>query len=268
MAERRMFSKTIVDSDDFLDMPAEAQLLYFHLSMRADDDGFITPKKVMRLIGAKDDSIKLLIAKNFIIPFDTGVIVIRHWRINNYLRNDRYKETEYVDEKKQLDLVNNKYEKNDADINGIPVVYQRDTQVRLGKDSIGKNNDNSLRSLSCSEPYSERTEIHPDKCEENNIYLSFPTKFQKPNKTKMDDPVMFDITYEDVERYKKAFPDIDVESCIRESCDWCWFHKSRRKSDIKKFIYNWLSNPISQNNKTKDDKPDLPNGLYQIRRDK
>ena len=88
MAERRMFSKTIIDSDAFLDMPLSTQSLYFHLSMRADDDGFINnPKKIQRMIGCADDDLKLLIAKNFIIPFESGIVVIKHWKIHNYIRN-------------------------------------------------------------------------------------------------------------------------------------------------------------------------------------
>ena len=100
MAERRMFAKTIIDSDAFLDMPLSTQALYFHLSMRADDDGFINnPKKIQRMVGCSDDDLKLLCAKNFIIPFESGIVVIKHWRIHNYIRNDRYKPTTYADEK-------------------------------------------------------------------------------------------------------------------------------------------------------------------------
>ena len=137
MAERRMFAKTIIDSDAFLDMPLSTQALYFHLAMRADDDGFINnPKKIQRLIGASEDDLKLLIAKNFIIPFESGIVVIKHWRIHNYIRSDRYKETVYQEERALLDIKD-----NNAYTLGIPndnqVSYQRDTQVRLGKDSIG-----------------------------------------------------------------------------------------------------------------------------------
>lgn len=103
MAERRMFAKTIVDSDAFLDMPLTTQALYFHLSMRADDDGFVNnPKKIQRMIGATDDDIKLLLTKRFILVFDSGVIVIKHWRMHNYIRKDRYKPTVYQEEKAQL----------------------------------------------------------------------------------------------------------------------------------------------------------------------
>lgn len=105
MAERRMFAKTIVDSDAFLDMPLSSQALYFHLSMRADDDGFVNnPKKIQRMIGCSDDDLKLLIAKRFVLIFDSGVIVIKHWRLHNTLRKDRYKPTIYQEEFKKLIL--------------------------------------------------------------------------------------------------------------------------------------------------------------------
>ena len=134
MAERRMFAKTIIDSDAFLDMPLSTQSLYFHLSMRADDDGFINnPKKIQRMIGCADDDLKLLLAKNFIIPFESGVCVIKHWKIHNYIRNDRYKPTVYAEEKAQLMC-----KENGAYTFGIPDGYQMETQVRLGKDSVGK----------------------------------------------------------------------------------------------------------------------------------
>lgn len=142
MAERRMFSKTIIDSDMFLDMPTSSRLLYFDLSMRADDDGFVnSPKKIIRMTGASQDDLKLLIAKNFIIPFESGVVVIKHWKIHNYIRNDRYKPTICQEEKAMLDETESKEYVLDS---GIPVVSEMETQVRLGKDrldqdSIGKD---------------------------------------------------------------------------------------------------------------------------------
>ena len=130
-----MFSLKVVDTDSFLEMPQTSQLLYFHLAMRADDDGFVnSPKKIMRFSGSKDDDLKILIAKQFIIPFQSGVIVIRHWKENNYIRTDRYNETIYLDEKKQL-----KCDENGVYTNGIPKLNQMDTQVRLGKDRLGKD---------------------------------------------------------------------------------------------------------------------------------
>ena len=139
MAERRMFAKTIIDSDAFLDMPLSTQALYFHLSMRADDDGFINaPKKIQRIIGASDDDLRVLIAKRFIIAFETGVVVIKHWRIHNYIQSDRYTETVYQDEKAQLMLKDNKaYSLMDTEC--IQDGYSLETQDRLGKVRLGKD---------------------------------------------------------------------------------------------------------------------------------
>ncbi len=149
MAERRMFSKTIIDSDIFLDMPLSTQALYFHLSMRADDDGFVNnPKKIQRMIGCGDDDLKLLIAKQFIIPFESGICVIKHWRIHNYIQKDRYKPTLYQGELDQLEVDKSKNyqikplcigDGYSMDTNCIQDGYSSDTQVRLGKDSIDNN---------------------------------------------------------------------------------------------------------------------------------
>jgi hypothetical protein len=129
-----MFAKTIIDSDAFVDMPLSTQALYFHLSMRADDDGFINnPKKIMRMISASDDDFKVLCLKKFIIPFESGIVVIKHWKIHNYIQKDRYKPTVYSEEKERLGV-----KENGAYTECIQDGYNLDTQVRLGKDSIGK----------------------------------------------------------------------------------------------------------------------------------
>lgn len=138
MAERRMFAKTIIDSDAFLDMPQSTQLLYFHLSMRADDDGFINnPKSIMRNVGCKEDDIRILSGKKFIIPFESGVVVIKHWKIHNYIQKDRYHETKYKEEKATLGA-----DENGAYTQCIQDVSKMDTQVRLelGKDRLGEDN--------------------------------------------------------------------------------------------------------------------------------
>ena len=142
MAERRMFAKTIIDSDAFLDMPLSTQALYFHLSMRADDDGFVNnPKKIQRMIGASDDDFKILIGKSFLIPFDSGIVVIKHWKIHNYIQSDRYKGTVYTEEKACLEIKKNKaYTLNvpEVDTECIQDVSKLETQVRLGKDRLGE----------------------------------------------------------------------------------------------------------------------------------
>ena len=127
-----MFAKTIVLSDAFLDMPLSARCLYFTLGMLADDDGFVnSPKSIMRQAGASTDDLNLLMAKRFILAFDSGIIVIKHWRIHNYIQKDRYKESKYMEEKATLMI-----DQNGAYTECIQDVSTLDTQVRLGKDSV------------------------------------------------------------------------------------------------------------------------------------
>ena len=152
MAERRMFAKTIIDSDAFLEMPLSTQALYFHLSMRADDEGFINnPKKIARMIGAADDDLKVLITKRFIIPFESEIVVIKHWRIHNYIRGDRCKPSVYEEEKSMLTIKDNGAytvgipSDNQMATIGIPTDNQMTTQVRLGKDRLGKDSIESKR---------------------------------------------------------------------------------------------------------------------------
>lgn len=127
-----MFAKTIIDSDAFIDMPLSTQALYFHLSMRADDEGFINnPRKIQRMVGASDDDLKVLIMKRFIIPFESGIVVIKHWRIHNYIQKDRFKPTVYAEERKLLEIKD-----NGAYTECIQDVSKAETQVSIGKDSI------------------------------------------------------------------------------------------------------------------------------------
>ena len=129
MAERRMFARTIIDSDAFLDMPISAQCLYFHLGMRADDDGFVNnPKKIMRMINVRDDDMRILFVKSFIIGFESGVIVVTHWKIHNYIQKDRYKPTNFCQEKALLYVTENN-------------VYSLDTKcIQLGYTDKKKEN--------------------------------------------------------------------------------------------------------------------------------
>lgn len=167
VAERRMIAKTIIDSDAFLDMPQSTQLLYFHLAMRGDDDGFVNkPKTIMRITGASDDDIKLLIAKKFIIPFESGVVVIKHWKIHNYIQKDRYKETKYKDEKAMLELDNNKAYRL-MDTRCIQDVSNLETQVRLGKVrlELGKVSNSANKSHRFTPPTLEEVTAY---CQERN----------------------------------------------------------------------------------------------------
>ena len=137
-----MFAKSIVDSDAFIDMPISARLLYYDLGMRADDDGFVnSPKKIMRMIGATNDDMNILLMRKFVIAFESGVVVIKHWRIHNYIQSDRYHPTKYVEEKAKLALKDNGA--YTLDTKCIQPVSNMDTEVRLGKVSQDKVSLNS-----------------------------------------------------------------------------------------------------------------------------
>lgn len=148
MANRRMFSLDIIDTDMFLDMSPSAQSLYFHLGMRADDDGFVSsPKRITNSVSSTIDDLKLLVSKGFIVPFESGVCVIRHWKLNNYIQKDRYKETRYFKELQSLDVLSNgEYRLISAEnqtlyTECIQDVSKVDTQVRLG---LGKDSKEHL----------------------------------------------------------------------------------------------------------------------------
>ena len=144
MATRRMFSLDVVNTDLFLDMPVSAQCLYFHLGMRADDDGFIaSPKQIMRMATCTQDDMKILVSKGFVIPFESGIVVIRHWKQHNYIQSDRYRKTKYTEEKDRLELKDNVYV---LDTERIQSSSKTDTQYRLSKDIV-RDRDNNYKNL-------------------------------------------------------------------------------------------------------------------------
>lgn len=167
MAERRMFAKTIVLSDAFLDMPMSARCLYFTLGMLADDDGFVnSPKSIMRQVGASIDDMNILLARKFILAFESGVIVIKHWRIHNYIQKDRYKGSKYIEEKSTLAV-----DENGAYTECIQDVSIPDTQVRLGKVSLGKvNNIGDIPQAESPPSAKKRTVFKPPTLEEVQAY--------------------------------------------------------------------------------------------------
>ena len=221
MAERRMFAKTIVDSDMFIDMPMSARLLYYDLAMRADDDGFVnSPKKIMRFVGASMDDMNVLIAKQFIIPFESGVVVIKHWRIHNYIRKDTYKETPYKDEKALLYLdKNNGYrlENECPSTNRQRTVNEPSTQVRLGKVRLGKDRielgkdrvrDRDRQELeSAHAPENLPLEIAENKNNKNNENDFNNSDNKKPTRHKYGIYKNVFLTDEDMEKLKSEFPD-------------------------------------------------------------
>lgn len=189
MGNRRMFSKKITDTDRFLDMPASAQNLYFHINMHADDDGFLgNAKTIKRMVGASDDDLKLLVTKQFLIPFDDGVVVIKDWRIHNYIRSDRYRSTIYTDHKNSLQInENQQYElvseqpKEVGMTDGIPSGnqngYQMDTQVKLSqvklsKGKLSKGKLSKTRQDKTSRDQPEADSVPPEAVKEVIDYLN------------------------------------------------------------------------------------------------
>ncbi|HHW4747312.1 TPA: DNA replication protein [Enterococcus faecalis] len=236
-----MFAKTIIDSDAFLDMPLSTQSLYFHLSMRADDDGFINnPKKIQRMVGCGDDDLKLLMAKRFILVFDSGVIVIKHWKIHNYIRNDRYKPTLYQEEKAELAEKNSKAYTFKTEVIesenhlGIPdgnrMGYQMDTQVRLGKDRLVK--DKKKNSV---EPSSTMPELF------EKVWQTYP---KKTNKKKAREQFLKKFkTEEDLESFKKGYKDYLAYIKLND-----WYHPQELFRWIRDDRYN-DEYDLSQTNK-------------------
>ena len=183
MAEKRMFSSNVIDSDAFLDMSPTARLLYYDMGMRADDDGFIdSPKKIMRIIGASDSDLKELIDNGFVLRFESGVIVIRHWYVNNRVRRDTYHETIYTDEKSRLFMEkNNVYQLRDDSV--TDTLQTRDeigSQIRGGEDRLDKDRlgkDRLGEGCACArEESSENQEDCLTPPSQESPVLYFPTK--------------------------------------------------------------------------------------------
>ena len=229
MAERRMFAKTIIDSDAFIDMPLSTQALYFHLSMRADDDGFINnPKKIQRMVGASDDDLKILVMKRYLLPFESGVVVVKHWKIHNYIQKDRYKPTVYTEEKAMLEV-----KENGSYTECIQDVSKLETQVRLGQDRIVKDSvevldvpDTNVGNTTTKRFTPPTLEQVVEYCRERNNTID-PQKFidhytangWMVGRNKMKDWKATVRTWERSEFSKKGQPKFEERSYTREELD-------------------------------------------------
>lgn len=213
MAERRMFAKAIIDSDLFIDMPTSARLLYFDLNMRADDDGFVnSPRKIIRMTGASNDDLRILISKDFVIPFESGVVVIKHWRIHNYIRKDRYKPTICIEEKQQLEAENSEYTLTDGQstdnqlkTNGQPTDDQWSTQDRLGKDRLGKD----------SIEYQQIADMY------NNTCVSFPRLTKLSDRRKKTIKARFNAGYT-LDDFRRLFEMAEESDFLKGSNNRNW----------------------------------------------
>jgi hypothetical protein len=228
MAERRMFAKTIIDSDAFLEMPISARLLYYDLSMRADDDGFVnSPKKIMRVIGATKDDMNILILRKFIIPFESGIVVIKHWRIHNYIRKDTYSETPYKEEKELLELDENKTYKLKSKTSRLAVDLPS-TQVRIGKDSIDKDSidkDNIPASEEKSSPESVKASKHKHGEYKNVLLKDEELQRLKEEYQNWEELIKYLDEYIEMKGYKARSHYL----CIRK-----WVVNAVKKQEVKK----------------------------------
>ena len=244
MAEKRMFSSNVIDSDAFLDMSPTARLLYYDMGMRADDDGFIdSPKKIMRIIGASDSDLKELIDNGFVLRFESGVIVIRHWYVNNRVRRDTYHETIYTEEKSMLLLEkNNVYQlRNDSVTDTLQTrdeigSQNRVDKSRLEKDRLGK--DRLDESCACESKTENLAESGQPSQESPVVY--FPTKFgEQP------------IYQKDVDDLTRLFNgSVDVRNEIL-SCKAYYSDKPESVSSWQSAVKVWINRTINFNNSTK-----------------
>ena len=241
MANRRMFSMDVVDTDKFLDMPLTTQALYFHFGMRADDDGFLpAPKSVARTVGCSTDDIRILISKNYIIPLEDGVVVITDWNINNWIRTDRKQETRFKDLKDQLTLCDGVYKlpsvclENSVqpDVNQATTKCQPDanqattkchTQYSIGKYSIDKNNINTI----CSELQ-----------EKKGTGIKIP----------LVDGTYYDVPEDKIPLWKQAYPAVNIDQELKKIIAWCDANPTKRKTrrGVTKFINSWLDRSQNQ----------------------
>lgn len=228
MAERRMFSKTVTESDAFLDMPTSARCLYFHLGMAADDDGFIaSPKAIIRSSNCSNDDLKLLIAKGFIIAFENGIIVITHWKLHNYIQKDRYKPTTFKEEREQLVIENNVYHQAciqvayNTDTDCTQTGYGLYTQVRIGEDKLSK-----LR-------------VRNTSCAESDKLTSTPPVIELT----LNDKSLYPVLQKDIDEWQELYQSVDVIQQLRNMKGWlnCNPAKRKTKSGIRRFINAWLS---------------------------
>ncbi len=249
MAERRMFSKSIVDSDAFLELPCTAQTLYFHLCIKADDDGFSnTPQKTKKLLGASDSDLELLENGGFIISFDSGVVVIRHWKVHNYVRKDTYKKTLYSKEMDELFVSEDGiyYKKSeytddfsaDEDFVDEPstsrqrTVDEPSTQDRIGKESLGK--DSIVEDRIGEESPSP---CHQTAGEKTTVTFSEGGSCPENNNKKTD---IFPPSFETVEKYcRERGNKIDVRRFYKFYTERDWKIEGRTMSDWRACVRGW-----------------------------
>ncbi len=264
MAERRMFAKTIIDSDAFIDMPVTARLLYYDLAMRADDDGFVnSPKKIMRIIGASQDDINILIMRNFILPFDNGVVVIKHWRIHNYIRKDTYNSTPYLEQKAMLEIDENKTyrtKSNDTSPSYLLSVDGSLTQARIGKDRLDKESIDNILTTSDNADKSYNTIDFQNIVDNYNlICVSLPKVIRLTEARKKAIKSAIELIGQE-EDFKAFFEKVNTSDflCGRTEKAWagCGFDWILKRSNLIKILEGCYDNRNANKTKIKNSKPD------------
>lgn len=241
MANRRMFSKDVVETDKFLNMPLTSQALYFHLGMEADDDGFVaSPKKVQRSVGGSDEDLETLVSNGFIIRFESGIVVLVHWKQNNYIQADRYRKTVHKEEAALLQNDNYVYSLVPTCIHPVSSLDPQDSigKDRVGKDSIELDKDNiyiSSELSSVSKMDTEKTE--PEKVETVEVE-PVPSGY----KIILLDKSFYEIPLEKLNFWKESYPAVDAEQELRSMAAWADANPTKRKTrrGIEKFINGWL----------------------------
>ncbi len=230
MAERRMMSKKIIHSDAFLDMPSTSQNLYFHLLLEADDEGFVnSPKRIQRTIGATDGDAQMLLAKKFIISFESGVVVIKHWRIHNYIQNDRFKFSAHTKERSMLSVnPNNSYSINDVsnlDTNCTPSIGEDS----LGEVSIGEYSNNTCDALVVDiikeSSFDTFWKAYPKKVGKDAALKAWNKKKHKPH---------MELILEAIERYKLSKTVRDGFTCNPAT----WINEGRWSDEVTLSYYD------------------------------
>lgn len=244
MASKRMIAKSIVDSDNFLEMPTTAQLLYFHLLVRGDDEGFIdNPRSIMRNVRCTEDDMRILIAKQYIIPFESGIVVIKHWKIHNYIRKDRLKATEYVDEKAMLSIGSNDvYEVTDICQSNVSQLTDK-CQHRLVENRLDKSSSREEEKMTTTAINQEVLSLYQD-----NIHPITPIEVEK--------------LADDIEQY-------GVKWCL-EAIKRAVMRNKRTLGYIEGILHGWATNGYDNGEKKipEDNRPDIPYTSELIARDK
>lgn len=224
MANKRMFSLDVVDTDCFIEMPATSQNLYFHLGMRADDDGFVSsPRKILKMLGCGNDDFKILVEHQYVIPFESGVIVISDWNVNNNkIKGDRYKPTRFKEELSKLHLENAVYRLENA----MEPVWNHNGSTMEPQSRVDKSRIDKINTLAQSDSKNHSTlEVSPV------ITLMLNTGKE------------YSIHESQLEQWKEIYPNVNVLDELRKMKGWCIANPTKRKTKkgIDRFINNWLS---------------------------